>query len=189
MASMEINKDIFGNAIKEKKKRKTKLEKYLTDNDIDTFDDRLARLTFVNKMYPKGLILAGDMEFVFTFGEIKECYINGHFIATIILTQSFIEKVFIEFFNSKSLSKETNHGLDRMIKYARKKSLINSVILNMVDNLRLKRNPFVHSKDFDYPHSLSRRTINNKTMPFEQLDKDAKEAMQIMFYIMNNRLG
>jgi len=84
---MEINKDIFGNAIKEKKKRKTKLEKYLTDYDIDTFNDRLARLTFVDKMYPKGLILAGDMEFVFTFGEIKECYINGHFIATIILTQ------------------------------------------------------------------------------------------------------
>jgi hypothetical protein len=26
-------------------------------------------------------------------------------------------------------------------------------------------------------------------MPFEQLDKDAKEAMQILFYIMNNRLG
>lgn len=189
MASMEINKDIFGNAIKEKKKRKTKLEKYLTDYDNDTFNDRLARLTFVNKMYPKGLILAGDMEFVFTFGEIKECYINGHFIATIILTQSFIEKVFIEFFNRKSLDKETNHGLDRMIKYARKKSLINSVILNMVDNLRLKRNPFVHSKDFDYPHSLSRRSINNKTLPLEQLDKDAKEAMQILFYIMNNRLG
>jgi len=59
----------------------------------------------------------------------------------------------------------------------------------MVDNLRLKRNPFVHSKDLDYPHSLSRRSINNKTMPFEQLDKDAKEAMQILFYIMNNRLG
>jgi len=186
---MESNKDIFGNKIQVKKKGTTKLEKYLTDYDKQTFTERLARLSFINKMYPQGLILAGDMEFVFTFGEIKECYINGHFIATIVLTQSFIEKVFIEFFNSKNLSKETNNGLDRMIKYARKKSLINSVILNMVDNLRLKRNPFVHSKDFDYPHSLSQRTINNKTLPYEQLDKDAKEAMQILFYIMNNKLG
>lgn len=188
MANMEINKDIFGNTIEVKKRRKTKLEKYLTDYDSITFNDRLARLTFLNKMYPKGLILIGDMEFVFTFGEIKECYVNGNFIATIILTQSFIEKIFIEFFNSKNLNKETNHGLDRMIKYARKKSLINTVILNMVDNLRLKRNPFVHSKDFDYPHSLSRRTINNNTLPFKQLDKDAKEAMQILFFIINNRL-
>ena len=47
----------------------------------------------------------------------------GDFIATIILTQSFIEKLFIEFFNSKGLNKETNHGLDRMIKYARKSHL------------------------------------------------------------------
>jgi hypothetical protein len=55
---MEINKDIFGNAIKEKKKRKTKLEKYLTDYDNNTFNDRLSRLTIVNKMYPKRLILS-----------------------------------------------------------------------------------------------------------------------------------
>lgn len=186
---MGINKDIFGNIIKEKKKRKTKLEKYLTDHDIYTFDGRLVRLTFVNQMYSKSLILAGDMEFVFTFNEIKQCYINGHFIATIILTQSFIEKVFIDFFIRKNLIKETKYGLEKMIKYARRKSLINSLILKMVDDLRLKRNPFVHSKDSDYPHSLSRRIIKNKTHPFEQLDKDAKEAMQILFYIMNNRLG
>lgn len=185
---MEVKKDLFGQPVKERKKRTSRLEKYLIEYDRDTFSDRLTRLTFINKMYPKGLILAGDMEFVFTFGEIKECYINGHFIASIILTQSFIEKVFIEFFNSKNLNKETNNGLDRMIKYARKKSLINSVVLNMVDNLRLKRNPFVHSKDYDYPHSLSRRTIINKTLPYEQLDKDAKETMQILFYIMNNKL-
>ena len=185
---MEVKKDLFGNPVHEKKKRATKLEKSLTKYDKETFSDRLKRLTFINKIYPKGLILAGDMEFVFTFGEIKECYINGHFIATIILTQSFIEKIFIEFFNSKNLTKETNNGLDRMIKYARKKGLIHSTILNMVDDLRLKRNPFVHSKDYNYPHSLSHRTINNKTLPSEQLEKDAKEAIQVLFYIMNNKL-
>jgi len=185
---METKKDLFGKTILEKKRGTSRLEKYLTEYDVTTFPERVNRLTLINKMYPKSLILAGDMEFVFTFGEIKECYINGHFIATIILTQSFIEKLFIEFFSSRSLSKETNNGLDRMIKYARKNNLIHSTILDMVDNLRLKRNPFVHSKDFEYPHSLSRRTINNKTLPYEQLENDAKEAMQILFYIMNNKL-
>ena len=184
---MEVKKDLFGNIITDKK-RVTKLEKYLIEYDKKTFADRLKRLNLINKMYPKGLILAGDMEFVFTFGEIKECYINGHFIATIIMTQSFIEKIFIEFFNSKNLTNLTSYGLDKMIKYARKKALINLTILNMVDDMRLKRNPFVHAKDYDYPHSLSRRTISNKTEPYEQLEKDAKEAMQILFHIMNNNL-
>ena len=133
-------------------------------------------------------MLAGDMEFVFTFGEIKGCFINGHFIATIVLTQSFIEKIFIEHFNSKNLTKETNNGLDRMIKYARKNAIIHSIILDKVDGLRQKRNPFVHSKDWSYPYSLSHRIIKNKTQPYEQLEKDAKEAIQVLFFIMNNKL-
>lgn len=184
---METKKDLFGNTIKEKVKRPTKLERFLVEYDKITFSDRLIRLNFINKTYPKGLLLAGDMEFVFTFGEIKECFINGHFIATIVLTQSFIEKIFTDLFLRKNLEKETKYGLDKMIKYARKNDLIHSTILNMVDTLRLKRNPFIHSKEFDYPYSLSRRTFNNGTQPSEQLEKDAKEGIQVLFFILSHK--
>ena len=75
-----------------------------------------------------------------------------------------------------------------MIKYARKHNLIHSIILDKVDTLRLKRNPFTHSKDWNYPHTLSQRIYTNKTQPAEQLEKDATEGIQILFYIVSNNL-
>ena len=180
---MPTTKDIFENTLIEVKKRPTRLEKALTDYDKSTYNERLRRLTYINKIYPKGLLLCGDMEFVFTFGEAKECFISGHFIATIILAQAFIEKTFYDIFIRKNLEKEAKHGLYKMIKYARKNNLINPTILDKVDTLRLKRNPFTHPKDWSYPHNLSHRAFNNKTQPSDQLEKDATEAIQVMLYL------
>jgi hypothetical protein len=185
---MTTDKDLFGKAIKSAKKRPTRLEKALHDYDKFTYIDRLRRLTYINKIYPKGLMLAGDMEFVFTFGEVKECFISGHFIATIILAQSFIEKIIHGFFTSKNLEKETKFGLDNMIKFARKNNLIHPTILDKADILRLKRNPFTHSKDWNYPQSLSHRSFDNNIKPSDQLEKDATESIQIMFYLATHKL-
>ena len=180
--------DLFGEKREKVKKRHRRHEKGLIQYDNMTFEERLRRLTYINKIYPKGLLLVGDMEFVFTFGETKDCFINGHFIATIMLAQSFIEKIFYDFFNRNNLEKQARSGLDSMIKYARQNNLINSLILNKVDSLRLKRNPFTHPKDWNYPHNLSNRIQKNKTQPHEQLEKDATEAIQVMFYLTSNKL-
>jgi hypothetical protein len=75
-----------------------------------------------------------------------------------------------------------------MIKYAREKSLINKLILEKIDKLRLKRNPFVHPKDWDYPYNLSHRILENITQPHEQLEVDATEAIQVIFYLTTYKL-
>ena len=185
---MEKQKDLFGIAVTEKTKKPTRLEKSLSDYDKTTFSNRLKRLKYIKRIYPNGLFIAGDMEFVFTLGEIEQCYINGNFIAVLVLTQSFIEKLFTVFFIEKGYDNETKYGLDKLIKYARKNSLIHTTILEMVDSLRLKRNPFVHVKDSDYQHNLSRRVFKNKTRPDEQLEKDAKEGIEVLFFILANKL-
>jgi len=41
------------------------------------------------------------------------------------------------------------------------------------------RNPITHSKDFSYSHGLDQRSYKNKTSPFLQLEKDAKQALEI----------
>lgn len=186
---MSENRDLFGKKPKPQKKRLTKLESGLLKFDRNTFDERLDRLKFIYKFYPKGILLSGDMEFVYTFTEVKDCFISGHFIATIVLAQSFIEKVFHQFFTDNGQHNEANQGLASMIKFARKKHLINYLILDNVDELRLKRNPFTHSKDYNYPHTLQRRTLKNKTQPEKQLENDAKEAMQILFLVARNKLN
>lgn len=84
--------------------------------------------------------------------------------------------------------KIANEGLASMIKFARKHKLINELVLNKVDDLRLKRNPFTHTKDYSYPHTLQRRILKNKSQADKQLETDAKEAIQILFLITRHKL-
>ena len=185
---MTETRDLFGKKPKPKKKRPTKLESRLLKLDKNSFSGRLDRLKFIYKVYPKGLLLSGDMEFVFTFTEVKDCFISGHFIATIVLAQAFIEKIFRQLFIDNGQQKEANEGLASMIKFARKNKLINTLIIDKVDELRLKRNPFTHTKDYNYSHTLQRRTLKNETQPNKQLENDAKDAIQILFLVLHNKL-
>lgn len=181
--------DLFGKS-KKAKPRKTRLERGLLNYDQKTFDGRLKRLELLEEIYPKGLWIGGDMEFVYTFSEAKECYIAGHFIATMILAQSVIEKIFYQYFDKKGLETVAKRGLDQMIKHARRHNLINSFILDKADALRLKRNPFTHSKDWDYLHTISKRMVKGKTIiqPNELLENDATEAIQVMFLLTTHKL-
>ncbi len=188
MKKETLNIDLFGNTPRTIKKRPTKLENALLKYDNSTFAERLERLKFIHKIYPGGLLLSGDMEFVFTFSEIKECFISGHFIATIVLTQAFIEKIFHQFFTDNDEIKIANQGLASMIKFARKNNMIISLILDRVDDLRLKRNPFTHTKEYSYPHTLQKRILKNKSQADKQLDDDAREAIQILFLITRHKL-
>ena len=182
---MSVQKDLFGEPIKEDKPKKNiRLRKGLKKYDEETLEERLERLIFLRKIWPQNLLISGEMEFVFTLGEIKDCFIKGHFIAVIVLTQSFIEKIFVDFFIEKGFSKETKYGLDNMIKFAKKTNLIETYVLKKVDKLRQIRNPIIHSKDFSYEYSLSKRVYDNKIAPNILLENDAKDALTILTYIL-----
>jgi hypothetical protein len=172
----------FGNE-RLKKKRKTRIESGLSKYDKSTFAERLDRLKTIRKIYPTGHWIVGEPELVYTFSEAKDCFIAGHFISTIVLTQSFVEKVIHGFFIEKGLMNEAKKGLDNMIKYSRNKNLINPYLLDKINLLRQRRNPFTHLKNFDYPHRFTKRMIENRLQPHEQLEKDAFEALQIMFLL------
>ena len=186
---MKTEIDLFGKS-KIPKTKIGKLEKGLLKYDQSTFEERLNRLKYIQKIYPKDLWIGGDREFVYTFSEAKDCYVAGHFIATIILTQSFIEKILHQFFEQKGLDSIAQKGLDKMIKYAKQNNLVNTLILDKINTLRLKRNPFIHSKDWEYPHSISNRMQKEQTviLPSRLLESDATEAIQIMFFLITHKL-
>ncbi len=125
----------------------------------------------------------GEMEIIYTFEEAKDSFINGQFIATIILAQSFIEKLFHAHFIERGLDSIAKRGLSAMIKHGRKTQIISGFFLDRADELRKIRNPFTHLKEYDYPHKLSNRMYVNKTQPYEQLEKDAKNAISIMILV------
>ena len=183
-----MDKDLFGEKVIKKKKR-TLLETSLAKYDRDTFDTRLARLKYLDKIFPKNYSIVGDMQTVFVFGEAKMTFINGEFISTILLAQAFIEKKLQGHYIDLGLNNIASRGLKAIIRHARRHCVLHDYLLDRIDDLRKKRNPFSHIKPVDYEYNLDKRfmtdqkTSGKQQDPSDILEQDAKEALSLMYTV------
>ena len=84
----KMQRDLFGDRVQ------PKLDKLATDlqkQDRHTLKFRLARLKFLDSIYPRGVSMFGQMEPIFIFEEARLSFLNRAFIATILLCQAAIE--------------------------------------------------------------------------------------------------
>src|SRR5690554_3707143 len=91
--------DLFGDPVKYE--QSTKLL-YLQDKDEFTLGNRLIRLEYLHQLNPDGInMLGNDLELMFSYRELREVFINGHFLSTIVLGQAWLEKLLhIEFISN-----------------------------------------------------------------------------------------
>jgi hypothetical protein len=100
-------------------------------------------------------------------------------LATIVLAQAFVEKLLHAQYYKLGFSKVANKGLNAILQHAKQNNTISSFLIKQIDEVRLFRNPITHTKAQDYPYGLDKRSYDNKTSPFIQLEKDAKKVVEI----------
>ena len=183
-AKSASEKDMFGHPVK---KRVDKYERMLAKIDKESFQRRVERLKFVESIIGDTGLL-GSIETVFIFREAGWAYINGEFISTIILAQAFIERVFHDFMVEKGLESEARRGAQAIIEYCRNNKLTNEFLLDKFDQLRQIRNPFVHTKSVDYQFSVGKRMAFEQIPVNELIEKDAKDAISLMYTLLFTRL-
>ena len=175
------------NKKKDNSKKQSSEELSLTRYDKRSMPDRVQRLKFLKKVFPKGYSFGSDLETAYIFDEVKMAYINGEFISTILLSQAFIERRLQMHYISLGLDNIANKGLKAIIDHAKKNETIHDFLLPKIDELRQKRNPFVHLKDYDHKYNISQRIYNSKDnvlrQPMELIAEDASEALRLMYAI------
>jgi hypothetical protein len=80
--------DLFGYT---KKTRRPRLEAALLKHDRESLDSRLERLRHLQTIFPRGYSFLSGLETAYVFEEAKMAYINGQFVASILLAQAHIE--------------------------------------------------------------------------------------------------
>lgn len=176
-----MQQDLFGQAIENAKADIT--DQYIINREEIIFEQKVNRLKHLHKINPSGLSLLGQTELVLTYREVQLCFIDGHFLATIVLAQAFVEKILHYHYNKLGLKKIADKGLNAILRHAIKDKTLNEYIIKKIDILRLIRNPITHPKNLNYDYSLDKRSYNNRTSPMFQLERDAKEAIEIATFI------
>jgi len=185
MSKQTVQKDLFGKPVR---RRKDRLEAALEKYDRETLLDRVERLRWVDKVFPKGYDFMMPPETAYIFDEAKMAFLNGEFIATLLLASAFVEHWLGIPLQSKGFHKEAQKGLGAIIECARANNLVHGYLLDKADHLREIRNPFVHLKPFAHKHSIMQRAMNGLSHPVEIMENDAKEALSIMYTIASTSL-
>jgi len=123
----------------------------------------------------------GSVEVIHLLQEARNCFVEGQYIATLILATSVIEHLIIEEFLDKKVAFDSKINFKQTIAKAREEELFNSELLDGADKLRLIRNPYAHRQIKDASNTLGSRFVENNSHPISIVEADAKEALIVMY--------
>lgn len=179
MAKDTVAKDLFGKPVRQ---RRPRYEAALERGEKKTLPERAARVRWLSGVIPRDRIFGMPVETALVFEEAKGSFVYRNFVAVIVLATAFIEHWFLASLEARGFHKEASRGLAAAIDCARRNNLVDSIILDKADRLRLIRNPFAHLKEFDHKHRISERMASTRNFDITALlENDAKEALIAMY--------
>ena len=184
---MQIKKniDLFGRAIPT---RPAALTQWLKRYDSSTFEERRVRAMYLRSIYPRGYSFLLPPESHYVLQEAKAAYVNGLFVATVMLAQAFIEHLLQSHLEHKGHAVIAHKGLGAIIKYMMKNEPEHGFLIKKVDAVRKFRNPFTHLRNFDDPDTLMQHVIRTHQPPDEVLKQEAEKALVVMYQMAITKL-
>ena len=135
------------------------------------------------KFFQRDISFLLPLESSYLLREVKMAFINGEYVATLMLAQAFIEHILQCSVEHTGEKKVARHGLAEIIKWFMKNKPQHNFLMRKIDHLRRFRNPFTHLRPLDDPDTLSQRIFTTKTSPDEILEAETKDALALMYQV------
>lgn len=164
-------------------------EEWLYAEDQTKFPARLERLKFLGEQHggPRDQLITGGMIGYLAFEEACWCFINGHFIACVVLTQMVLEHLLAGIFRIIGRDDIAYTGFARLLREAHAERIISTTEFKKFNLLRERRNPYSHSRRPLASDSIEVRALNANTHYEDIIEKDAREALQMLFGILQRK--
>lgn len=168
---------------------KIRLLDALKRSDERSRDGRANRIIWLSAYKTDHGAIIGPSDTMAIQNEANQCFVDGQYIATVLLVMAFFEHSLIDELLEKEIIKAGQRcSLEKAIKLAKEYSVLDSDLLNSADQLRLIRNPLSHRKDPKHEHNFGNRYIRGKIHPQTMLEKDAKDAIMLMYRVFDDTL-
>ena len=161
-------------------------EEWLDNEDRGCWDDRLNRLKWIIEEYPNIdiSIFHGGIKSYYIFEEARYCFVYGQYIASTMLSLSYIENTLGSVFYAAGRNDLQRAGISDLLKEAQKEGLISEREFSVFDKVRKIRNPMTHFRKPLHRETLEYKAIESDRHPYEVLEEDAKVALKANFRMM-----
>jgi uncharacterized protein YutE (UPF0331/DUF86 family) len=158
------------------------IEAFIAD-EVLTQTDRVERFIELNELFgPQGdKLLKGGLQSQLALHELANSYVNGNYMAVILLSQAFIEHSLSGEFIMRGQNGIAESSFKKIIVTAFDSEIIDKELYESLDELRLLRNAYVHAKAGLKNGSLAKKMIDEKFESVELLAKsDALNSLSIL---------
>ncbi|MBC2758528.1 hypothetical protein [Thiobacillus sp.] len=151
----------------------------LAESDEHRRLGRAERILWVSALCPQIGAVFGPLDTMSILNEARECFIEGHYIATVLLAMAFVEHTVMDELADSGLGRPGKFSL--ALDAAAKKQLFPDELLSRTRNLSLIRNAFTHRKRSDNPDNFGYRFQRRGVHPAKILEEDAKQFLALMY--------
>ena len=153
---------------------------WLERDDTKSRPYRATRLQLLLKEY--GLedgfhIFYGRIVSTWAFAEARLAYLNGLFIACIILCQICLEHTLAGLLHMEGKGEAQNMPYSALLREARDHHYISDDEFSLFDQLRMDRNPYAHFRAPTDDHDISNRAISFDVPMDDLVVKDAEHSI------------
>jgi len=158
-------------------------EGWLDNEDKQCRDDRLNRLKWIVEQYPNIEIslFHGGLKSHYLFEEARYCFVYGQYIASIMLSLSYIENTLASVFYASGRSDLQRETLLNLLEEAKERGLISESGFAVFNKVREIRNPITHFRKPMDKETIEWRAAKNDRHPYELVEEDAKTALEAVF--------
>ncbi|MGB5143162.1 MAG: hypothetical protein WBO22_06685 [Shewanella indica] len=153
------------------------------EDEEQTRPDRIVRFVELNELFALqgDMLLTGGLQSHLVFHELANSYVNGNYMAVVLLCQAFIEHSLSGEFIMRGQSTIVESSFKKILESAKAAEIINGTLFEQLEVLRKIRNPYVHAKAGLKNGSLAKKMIDGRFESAEELAKsDALKSLGIL---------
>jgi hypothetical protein len=158
----------------------------------DLHDDlprRVSRFRYIAdisaSMGEGGTLIFGGHAASNAYLEARSSFVNGNFIATILLCQSLIENLLAAYLHATSEALPAKVKFVHTLQRCKSKGFVNDEDEGAIKRLIELRNPLMHFRDVNDADNLMRRSMNSDIAADELLERDAHFAIGVAIKILS----
>ena len=168
------------------------LTAWLKEDDTKGRGKRARRLRDLLDILPvpsEGLFFVGGDESVACFDEVRRCYLDGSYLAVVLLCLSFVERELAGLLYEGGWNPAKSARLGSVLEKAHEAGVLSMPDWQTFRELARIRNSYAHFRPPLSSTSLMARALKQDDLPNEILAKDAMLALQAMSRIVRRNRG
>ncbi|MBM3325058.1 MAG: DUF4145 domain-containing protein [Calditrichaeota bacterium] len=164
----------------------SEFEDLLREQDSLSLPHRAERLRFLFEKFGESRHMLVPQMAYYYIEESKLCYLNGAFVACVLVVQAALEDILRDFYRLQGNDKLVEKGFKDLINKSSEDGLISDREAAEMHSIRELRNPYQHTKLPMHEKGFSRRIqkSNFEKDEWDLMREDAEKALICLFELI-----